>query len=210
MAVRRRLLLVLLFGACAACRAQLAAAQEAAVDRAGVDRETVDRDAVQRFDPIVDQMVDVPPAEVKPGFLYNHFHEGLGRRVWSVAAPGGGFLYAMAPGSVQPARALDLRATEQQLRAELLERAPELAQVLDIRGGTAFMRLTPNETWEVVRQSTIANVFDLETGRRWEWHGVRRVAVVHMRGYEWMLVDGRAVPSAGYGMVECWWTRVGE
>lgn len=155
----------------------------------------VDRSVVQRFDPFSDALVAVPPAEIKPGFLYNRYSERMGRRVWSLALPGGGFEYAMAVGSTQPARRLDLRATEQQMREELLERAPELAAALDVRGGTAFVRLMPDETWQVVQQPTIGNVFDLETSRRWEWHGVRRVAVMHTLGYEWSLLDGEFVPA---------------
>ena len=65
---------------------------------------------------------------------------------------------------------------------------------MDIRGSLAFVRLTDDGTWTLVRQPTIANVFDLETGRRWEWHGERRVAVIHTGGYEWSLVGGKFVP----------------
>jgi hypothetical protein len=198
--IERKAVVVLGLAACALGAGRMAAAQDASVAAPAVGQ-----DVVQRFDPINNRIVDVPPAEIKPGFLYNHYHAGLGRRVWSVATPDGGFLYAMAPGSVQPARALDLRATEQQLRTELIQREPELAKLLDIRGGTASVRLTPNETWEVVAQPTISSVFDLETGRRWEWHGRRRVAVVHTYGYEWTLVDGRFMPSVVYaGAPGCW------
>jgi hypothetical protein len=162
---------------------------------AQTEQAEVDRTVVQRFDPFKDELIAVPAAEIKPGFLYNRYSERMGRRVWSLALPGGGFEYAMAPGSTQPARLLDLRATEAQMREELLERAPELAQVLDVRGGTAFVRLMPDNTWQVVQQPTIASVFDLETSRRWEWHGVRRVAVLHTLGYEWSVVDGQFVPG---------------
>jgi hypothetical protein len=169
--------------------------QAASHAAAPADQAEADRAVIQRFDPFTDALIAVPPAEIKPGFLYNRFSASLGRRVWSLALPGGGFEYAMAPGSTQPARLLDLRATEEQMREELLERAPDLARVLDVRGGTAFVRLLPDDKWQVVQQPTIANVFDLETSRRWEWHGVRRVAVMHTLGYEWSLADGRFVPG---------------
>jgi hypothetical protein len=173
-----------------------------------VDPLEVNRTLIQRFDPFMNKLVEVQPAEIKPGFLYNRFSERMGRRVWSAALPGGGFEYAMAPGSTQPARLLDLRATEQQMREELLERAPDLAQVLDVRGGTAFVRLMPDDSWQVVQQPTIASVFDLENGHRWEWHGVRRVAVMHTLGYEWSLAAGKFVPAVMYGPVPgaspCW------
>jgi hypothetical protein len=169
--------------------------QAASRAAAPADQAEVDRAVIQRFDPFTDALIAVTPAEIKPGFLYHRVSERMGRRVWSLALPGGGFQYAMAPGSTQPARLLDLRATEEQMREELLERAPELARVLDVRGGTAFVRLLPDGKWQVVQQPTIASVFDLETSRRWEWHGVRRVAVMHTLGYEWSLVDGRFVPG---------------
>jgi hypothetical protein len=151
---------------------------------------------IDRYDPFLAKLVAVAPADVKPGFVYLRYSPQLKRRVWSVAAEGGGFLYAMAPGSVQPARALDLRATPQQMRAELMARAPELAKIMDIRGGVAYVVLTDQGAWQLVRQPTIANVYDLETGRRWEWHGERRVAVVHTGGDDWLQVDGRFVPAS--------------
>ena len=153
-----------------------------------------DKDALFRFDPFLNKMVAVAPADVKPGFLYNRYNPPLGRRVWGLGVEGGGFQYSMAPGSTQPAAALDLRATPQQLREELIARAPELAKMVEVRGAIVHMRLQSDETWELVRMTTITNVFDLETSRRWEWHGRRRVAVLHTGGYEWQFVDGKALP----------------
>lgn len=167
----------------------------------------IDPALIVRFDPLQNQMVPVPPAEIKPGFLYNHFNARLNRRVWSLATEGGRFQYAMAPGSVMYARALDLRATPAQLRETLNARAPDLAKMLDVRGALACVRLLEDGTWTLVRQPTIANVFDLETGRRWEWHGERRVAVVHTGGYEWALVNGGPVPVTVYPVMSaamCW------
>lgn len=158
----------------------------------------VDTAAVYRYDPLTDTLVAVTAEEIKPGYVYNRYNANMGRRVWSLAREGGGFEYAMAPGSVQQAALLDLRATEEELRDELNERAPELAKMMDIRGAVAHVRLTDDGRWELVRQMTIGSVFDLETGRRWEWHGPRRVAVMHTTGYEWMLVDGRFLPAVIY------------
>jgi hypothetical protein len=155
---------------------------------------SADPNVIFRFDPFLVKLVSVTPAEIKAGYLYNHYNQQLGRRVWSRAVEGGGFQYAMAPGSTQPAWALDLRATQQQLRQELIARAPELAKMIDVRGAVAHVRLKNDETWELVKMTTIGNVFDLETGRRWEWHGARRVAVVHTGGYEWQFVDGKPLP----------------
>ncbi len=158
----------------------------------------VDTTTVYRFDPLTDQLVAIPAEEIKPGYIYNRYHPVMGRRVWSLAGEGGGFEFAMAPGSVQRAALLDLRATREELRDELNERAPQLAKMMDIRGAVAYVRLTEDGRWELVQQMTIGSVFDLETGRRWEWHGPRRVAVMHTTGYEWMVVDGRFLPAVIY------------
>jgi hypothetical protein len=158
----------------------------------------VDTARVYRFDPLTDELVAVQAEEIMPGYIYNRYSPVMNRRVWSLALEGGGFEYAMAPGSVQQARLLDLRATEEQLRDELNERAPALAKMMDIRGAVAHVRLSEDDRWELVQQVTIGSVFDLETSRRWEWHGPRRVAVMHTTGYEWMLVDGRFLPAVIY------------
>jgi hypothetical protein len=157
-----------------------------------------DATTVYRFDPLRDELVAVPAEEIAPGYVYNRYSPTMGRRVWSLALEGGGFEFAMAPGSVQQAALLDLRATAEELREELLEQAPELAKIMDIRGAVAHMRLTEDDRWELVQQTTISSVFDLETSRRWEWHGPRRVAVMHTTGYEWMLVDGKFLPAVIY------------
>ena len=79
--------------------------------------------------------------------------------------------------------------------------------MMEVRGGVAHVRLGEDESWTLVRNATIPNVFDLETGRRWEWHGQRRVAVVHTAGYEWQFDDGKALPAfylLGGGASTCW------
>lgn len=152
-----------------------------------------ERTDIFRYDPFQDKVVPVPADQVKVGFLYNRFSPRLSRRVWSVAVEGG-FLYAMAPGSVAPARQLDLRATPDEMRRELTENAPDLAAIMDVRGGLAYVRLRPDDRWELVQVPTIASVYDMADGRRWEWHGQRRVAVVHTTGNEWTLTGGRFWP----------------
>jgi hypothetical protein len=109
----------------------------------------------------------------------------------------------MGPGSTQPAGRLDVRATLEQ-RARFLEtEAPSLAEVIRRQGGAAFIRLNASDQWELVPFTTIASVFNLEDGRRWEWHGDRRVAVLHTYGDDWPLVEGKYVPAStgpwGYG-----------
>ena len=101
----------------------LAAAAPAARSQPPATPAPLDDPAVvYRYDPLNEQLIAVPAEEIKPGYVYNRYHPLLRRRVWSHAVAGGGFVYAMAPGSVQPARALDLRATPQQLRDALTSR----------------------------------------------------------------------------------------
>lgn len=174
--------------------AWLAARHSAAQEPAAPPAD--DLATVYRFDPFLDTLVAVPAEEIKPGFAYYRHHPGLGRRVWSLAAIDGGFEYAMAVGSVVPARALDLRATPAEMQRELAREAPELKRIMDTRGTIAHVRLTDERTWNLVRQPTIPSVYDLATLRRWEWHGERRVAVMHTGGFDWLLVDGEFVPAS--------------
>jgi hypothetical protein len=172
------------------------AAQQAAVEPlAKLAPLEADEAAFYRYDPFLQEMIPVPRLEIKPGYLYTRRSEQLGRRVWSIARADGGFDYAMAPGSVQPAWRLDLRASAERQRAELEARAPEMAQIMDIRGERAHVKLDDAGVWQLATLPTIPSVYDLQTLRRWEWHGQRRVAVVHTDGYEWSVVRGKYSPA---------------
>jgi hypothetical protein len=157
---------------------------------------TVDPATVYRFDPFRRELVATPPEEIKPGYAYFRHHPGMGRHVWSLATADGGFEYVMGVGSVAPARALDLRATPAEMQRQLAEEAPELKRIMDTRGTIAYVRLADERTWTLVPQPTIPSVYDLESLRRWEWHGERRVAVMHTGGFDWLQVDGRFVPAS--------------
>jgi hypothetical protein len=156
---------------------------------------TDDPAAVLRYDPFSKQLIAVPQNEIKPGYVYNRFSAPLNRRVWSIAGADGEFLYAMAPGSVQAAWQLDLRASRERQMQELIAQAPELARMMDDRGARAYVRLDENDAWQLVPRITIASVYDLETLRRYEWHGQRRVNIVSSTGYEWLQSDGEFVPA---------------
>jgi hypothetical protein len=78
---------------------------------------------------------------------------------------------------------------------ELIAQAPELARMMDDRGARAYVRLDDNDAWQLVPRVTIASVYDLETLRRYEWHGQRRVNIVSSTGYEWLQIDGEFVPA---------------
>jgi hypothetical protein len=154
-----------------------------------------DHAAIFRYDPFERKLIAVPAGEVKAGYLYFQYSAPLKRRVWSIGRARGGFDYAIAPGGVQPAWRLDLRATPEQQRQELLRRAPELANIMDIRGSRAYVQLDDQGEWQLMVRPTIPNLYDELTLRRWEWHGERRVGVLHTGGYEWLLVDGAFVPA---------------
>jgi hypothetical protein len=154
-------------------------------------------DGIYRYDPFERNFIAVSTSEIKPRFLYYRPSPLLRRHVWSVADEQGRFVYAMAPGSVQYAQALDLRASFERQREELYRSAPELARSMEIRGGQALVALNDADRWELVQQSALPNVYDLETLRRWEWHGPRRVAVLHTFGDDWLLVKGKFIPASG-------------
>ena len=143
------------------------------------------------------EMVVVPPEEIKAGMLYNYFNVPLGRRVWGLALEDGSFQYALGEGSIVPADMFDLRITPQ-MRSMLLEQgSPGLEQALATTGGNPAVVLGADGRWTLLPVSSSARVFDIETGHRWEWHGRRRLAVLHTYGDQWQRVDGRYRPATG-------------
>jgi hypothetical protein len=83
---------------------------------------------------------------------------------------------------------------------------------MDTRGGRAYVTLDDAGAWQLLQRPTIAAVYDLETLRRWEWHGGRRVAVLHSYGDDWLLIDGKFAPASygpafgyAYGGARCCW-----
>lgn len=148
-------------------------------------RSRLVRDTVYRYDLLAQELVPVPRQEWKPGHVYYRFHTGLGRHVWSIAGPDGGFRYAIGPGSVQQTRQFDLRASPEERQRQLRARAPEMARLLEIQGTLPTVRLGADDRWQLNVGPTVASVFDLETGRRWEWHGTEPVGVIHSGGPRW-------------------------
>lgn len=167
-----------------------------AVDIAAPDRQQrLDRAVVYRYDPFRRLLVPTPKSEWKPGHVYHRFSERLGRHVWSIATADGRMEYALGPGSVHPARNFDLRVSEAERQRELEAREPELARRLAILGARPTERLAADGTWTLDQTPGATRVFDLETGRRWEWHGDRRTGVVHSGGNAWVVVDDRYRPA---------------
>jgi hypothetical protein len=143
------------------------------------------------------ELVLVPPAEIKEGLAYNYYNERLGQREWGFAKADGSFQYAFGEGSVLPTDRFDLRLSAE-AQSQLLERgAPGLQQALAQTGARPALRLNAAGQWELLSFRSIARVFDLETGHRWEWHGRKRKAVLHTYGDQWQIVDGRYLPATG-------------
>lgn len=160
-------------------------------------------DTVYRLDLFTEALRPLAAGEVKPGAVYFRYSENVGRHVWSRVTADGRFEFAMGPGSVQPAWRFDVReGREEQLR-ELEQRAPELYKRLIERGARPMLRLDDQGRWQLDLAANEGRVFDLETGHRWEWHGGRRVAVVHSGGRSWDYTNGRFAPA--YVIVHAGW-----
>ena len=155
-----------------------------------------DPDGIYRLHPDLEavQWVIVPPAEVKPGLVYNYYSETLKTRTWGVAREDGGFDYAFGEGTTIPTGMFDLRLTPE-MEAQLLNRrAPGLLGTLTTVGRRAAVRLDGEGVWKLLPFPSSARIFDLLTSERWEWHGHKRHAVVHTYGNMWHIADGRYLP----------------
>jgi len=160
-------------------------------------------DTIYRLDLFTETLRPLPTSELKPGAVYFRYSASSGRHVWSRMLADGSFEFAMGAGSVQPAWRFDVReGREEQLR-ELELRAPELYKRLITQGARPMLRLDDQGRWQIDLASNEGRVFDLETGYRWEWHGGRRVAVVHGGGRSWTHQAGRFLPA--YTVVHWGW-----
>lgn len=145
----------------------------------------LDRSLVYRFDLIAETFSPIERAECKPLHVYYRFSPILGRWVWSKVAADGRLEFAMGPGSVQQAFLFDLTATMDERMQVLRERAPELARQYGIQGARASMILGDDGKWKLHGVQSLGYVLDVETGRRWEWHGDHRAEVVGGHGSSW-------------------------
>jgi hypothetical protein len=188
---RTKFLIVALTLHCSSAAATLEAASE--------QPEQEDRARVYRPQPEfgAGQLVPVAPEEIKRGFAYNYYHERLGRRVWGFARQDGSFQYAFGEGTMVPLNRFDLQLAPQTAQGLLEQSSPGLGQRLAVTGGTPGVMMTAEGTWQLLPFSTSTAIFDIETGHRWEWHGERRVAVLHTLGDQWQVVSGRYRPLNG-------------
>lgn len=155
-----------------------------------------DHEGVYRLHPNLEnvELVLVPAAEIKPGLVYSYYHPELQQRAWGFAKAEGGFDYAFGEGTTMPTNLFDLRLSPEMQTRLLDDRAPGLLRTLDSVGRSAAVRLNSKGIWELLAFPSSARVFDLATGARWEWHGRRRLAVLHTGGNFWHIVDGEYYP----------------
>jgi hypothetical protein len=155
-----------------------------------------DHEGIYRMHPNIDnvQLLLVPPAEVQPGLVYNYYHSGLKQRVWGLALEGGEFQYAFGETTTIPTNKFDLRVSPEMQERILEQRAPRLLTDLDSVSRSAAVRLNGKGIWELLPFPSSSRVFDMLTNQRWEWHGQRRLAVLHIGGNLWHVVDGEFYP----------------
>ncbi len=171
------------------------------------ESETLGRKDVYRVQPSLEKVALelVPPEQVRPGMAYNYYHPQLGKRVWGIALPEGRFRYAFGEGTILPTEMLDLRISEEMQRQILERGAPGLRESLAITGDTPSVKLDAEGNWTLLQSKSGLRVFDLATGKRWEWHGRNRKAVLHTHGDRWQIFAGRYIPAGevGYFVPSC-------
>ena len=155
----------------------------------------LDKDTIYRLDLFTETLKPQLKKDLKVGAVYFRFSTLSGHHVWSRLSEENVFEFAMGPGSVQPAWRFDIReGKEDQLRL-LEERSPELYKRLMVQGARPMIKLMDNGRWDLDLASNEGRVFDIETGNRWEWHGGRRVRVVHTAGTNWKYANHMYYPT---------------
>ena len=159
-------------------------------------KNDLDANTFYRLDLFTEAVRPVSRSEIKTGMIYYRYSDKSRQHVWSRAKEQGGFEFALGPGSVQPAWRFDIpEGRETQLQV-LEQRSPNLYRRLITEGARPMIKLGDNGRWELDIASNEGRVFDMETGRRWEWHGGHRVAVIHTGGQIWAYHKGDYVPAS--------------
>jgi hypothetical protein len=146
--------------------------------------------AIYRLEP-PSKLVPVGVNELKPGVIYLHEDSRAGRQVWSFVQANGQFWHAFGPGTTQALVHFDLRMTEEEALEELRKIDPKLAFNVTNQGTRVFLRLQADNTWKLVRTSSVPSIFDLETNQRWEMQWDRYLPVTHNCGDTWAYRDGQ-------------------
>jgi len=138
-----------------------------------------------------DKLLEIDAADLKPGVVYLHYSEKLDRQVWSFLQTSGDFWHAFGPGTTMSIDHFDLQMTEEEALDALKKIDPRFAfQVTSSAGAKVFLRLGTDNTWKLVRTTSVAAIFDLETHQRWEKQWDRFMPVVHTCGDTWEFRDG--------------------
>lgn len=154
-----------------------------------------DQNLIYKFDPLSKKYTAVARKDLKPEHVYQRYSPALGKWVWSKVAADGTLRYAFGPGSSQPAALFDMPASSEERTKAFEKQAPELAKRLSINGAKPSLRLGDDGQWSLMPDSTRGRVYDLESGKRYEWHGNNVVPVTHGTGNNlWTRAGGQYLP----------------
>lgn len=168
--------------------------------------QQLEQNTIYRVQPRGLQLLAVPIDKLQDGMVYKYYQPQLGKHVWGIFDKGHGFRYAMGPGSRQPTDRFDLQMSAEQKLSILKTEMPGLSESLLRTGRDVFLRLDEQDQWQLLPSSSIPRIYDQLSNRRWEWHGNRRVAVMHTAGYLWRWQGDRyhAVGPRAPGSSQCW------
>ena len=170
-----------------------------------VAAEESDTASVRKYDPANASFVPVRTAEIKPGKIYSHFSPRHDRYVWAYAKPGGGFSHALGTGSTELPSNFDLAGSRRETEDLVAEAAGDWLERSRREGSKVFVRLGADDKWTIVRGRSVRSHYDLDSGLRWEWHGNRRVSVMHTHGYVWSVSGDRYLPAIPWHLSQLWY-----
>jgi hypothetical protein len=154
-----------------------------------------EQDAVRQFDPRSGEFLKVDPADVSAGEIYNHYSSRHERYVWAYALEDGSFSYPLGPGTTESPRNFALAMSDAEME-QLLRSAGNTVGRSWVENQEIRVRLGVDDKWSVLATAgSNRSHFDLNSGRRWEWHGSRRMPVSHINGYTWRYDSGRYVAA---------------
>ncbi len=166
------------------------------------EEKPIESAAVRRPDPRSGDLLPVAPEQIKPGKIYNHFSPRHGRYVWAYAKKGGGFSYALGTGSTELPDNFDVVTTRRQTKELVEAEAGPWAEKSRLAAKQILVRLGADNKWQIVPARSIRSHYDIDAARRWEWHGGRRVAVLHAYGNFWHYNGNKYVPRNSYPIAE--------
>jgi hypothetical protein len=141
------------------------------------------------FKPTTGELIPVTAAELRPGNIYSHYSERLGRQVWSICGPDKKFWNAFGAGTCQGVHLFEweerMDAKQQEAALDRLKKLnPGVYEQYVQEGSPVFLELGRDGRWTVTRTS-IAAINDAETGGRWEWQFGRYIPARRTSDYGW-------------------------